>query len=504
MFQRLFLLLILAACSKQEPGPKGSADGRPPARDEWWKQATAMPSGAERILAPRELRELLEAGKVYGFDTDRSWWTERTNYVYDRILEMDPDDEQANAAKGFKTLQSLPGFLRTWERMLMARVTSKDIDGLIADYDHKVQDGEPVFLNEEGFAVETARLRRAKQHLDRLKSDPAYEALQVAIARVKATSLNDYPFVHIAVGPFLVFYCARDLQRIEDADAAAEEQRIGERRAVYTQKLEKMSGMYKALVKDVASLYPGLWKQHAPRRREIHYQWIFGDRGWYQDYLDRIRKTNPESTYRTGFLDKATGWCFLYEPLETKAQPDAEPPPAPEKIVLETAAFLAAKQLMYRWGRDKLGVGNRLDRSRAYWVKEGWPAFLAARRIKKPLVGRLLVEGKRFNRIFPPMSRVVERESRLELRRYDEPAHEFGEDEDDERVQLFVQLAFTDLAWRLVEHFNDDKRRGAFERYLLAQIAGQKKLTFEECFGVESETDWKRLTRAVYRGIKDK
>ncbi len=66
-----------------------------------------------------------------------------------------------------------------------------------------------------------------------------------------------------------------------------------------------------------------------------------------------------------------------------------------------------------------------------------------------------------------------------------------------------MRRAFTDLAWRLVEHFNDDKRRGAFERYLLTQIAGQKTLTFEECFGVESETDWKRLTLEVYRGIKD-
>ena len=85
MLRRLFFLLILAACSKQEPEPNARADAKPPTRDEWWKQATAMPSGAERILAPRELRALLVAGKVHGFDTDRSWWTERTNYVYDRI-----------------------------------------------------------------------------------------------------------------------------------------------------------------------------------------------------------------------------------------------------------------------------------------------------------------------------------------------------------------------------------------------------------------------------------
>lgn len=482
-------------------------EAKPPARADWWSLATTMPSGAERILAPRELRALLVAGESYGFDTDVSWWTERANYVYDRLLVMDPDDEQANAGKGFKTLQSMAGFKELWTRMLVARVTNKAIDGLISDYDHRVQDEEPVFLNTDGFAVERARLGRARKHLDRLASDPGYEALQVAIARVRATSLNDYPFVHHAVGSFLILYCARDLQRIEGEGEAAEDQRIADRRAVYKARLEKLGALYPALVRDIANLYPRLWKRYAPKPRDIHYQWIFGDRIWYQDYLERIHKMNPESAYRSGFLDRATGWAYLYEPAEEKA-PDKqaqgeERPPSPEAIIRETAAYLAARQLLHRWGKDPQGMDNRLDRSRAYWIKVGWPAFVAARRVKRPLIGRMLVEAKRSNMIFPPLSRVVDRESRLELGRYAEPAYEYGDDEDDDRVQLPVQRGFSDLAWLLAGHFNDDARRAGFESYLLAQIEGKRKPSFEECFGVKSDTDWDKLRRVVYRGIKD-
>jgi hypothetical protein len=509
----LAILLLTCACQEQTPqaakDDPGPAEKPPASREAWWTGATAMPSGAERVLAPREMRALLRAGERYGFDADQEWWKQRQDWVFDRILEMDPDDEQANAGKGFKTLQSIAGFKELWIAMLEARVTSEDIDGLIELYDHKVQAEEPIFLRAEAFALEQARLKRARAHLDRLQRDPQYEALQVALARVRGSSLNDYPFVHHQAGPFLLFLCARDLQRIEGEDAAAEDQRVADREDFYKKQLEALAGLYTDLLADIERLYPKLWKQYAPKPREIYYQWIFGDPGWYQDYLERIQKENPESPYRSGFLNAATGWAFLYVTPEPEERKDKDgnviPHTGPEAaaVLRETAAYLAASQLMHRWGKDPAGVENRLDRSRAYWLKEGWPAYLGSRRVKEPLVGPRLVLARQAHAILPDLSLVVERESRLELSLFREPAHEFGEDEDDERAQIFVRQAFSDLAFLLVRYLNDDKRREAFERYLLTQIAGQKAGLdwFEECFGVDGERGWRKLQRAVYDTI---
>jgi len=504
------VLLLLAACGPQEPGrdPSRVEVERIPDRDHWFKVATTRPSGAERVLAPREMRALLREGERYGFADDPSWWKPKTDWVYDRILELDPDDAEANAGKGYKTLQSYPGFKALWVAMLETRVTTPDIDHLIEIYDHRVSAGQPIFLRNDAHAIETARLGRAKEHLDKLRADPEYEALQVALARVRGSSLNDYPFVHLAAGPYLIFYCARDLQTIEGEDEAAESARVEARREVYKRRLKKLAPLYTGLVNDVRTNYPAIWKLHKSRRARIHYQWIFAERDWYQEYLERINKEQPESEYRTGFFDRSTGWAYLHEPPEPdKPGPDTGnhgdatqlETPDREQWLQETAAYLAARQLLYFWGKDPDAPRNRLDRSRAYWLKEGWPSHMASLRVKQPLVGRIVGRAKGNNMVFPPLSRVVERESRLELQLYREPRHEFGEDEED-RPQLMVRRSFTDLSCLLVRYLGAEGRRATFEAYLLAQVSGVKPglSDFEKSFSIGGEAGWARLQRSVY------
>ena len=519
--RKLWLVVFLCACGPSEgpakPDGGGPAAETPPTdRDAWWKQATTTGSGAEKILAPRELRGLLADGRRYGFATDEKWWKERTDFVYDRVLDLDPDDVEANAGKGYKTLQSHPGFKALWKRMIEARVPSEEIDHLLQVYDNKVQNEQPIFLRAEAWAVEKARLERAKDHLDRLENDAQYGALQVALARVRGSSLNDYPYVHKAVGPFLVFYCARDLQMIEGEDEAAEKRRVDARREVYQRKLDKLASVYEGLIRDLRELYPTVWKTHAPKKGEIFYQWIFGAPDWYREFAERLGKSNPESTYRSGFLDGSSGWAYFFEPEERAEQPNAPPgnqgaapppraepkPTPPETVLRETAAYLAVRQLMHRWGKDRKALRNRLDRSRAYWLKEGWPAFLAARQVKKPDTGSRIAVAHAAKFVLPPLSRVVERESRLELRNYREPRHEFHDDEE-ERPQLMVRDGFVDLAWLLARHLSRPKTRATFERYLLDQVAGKNTgfKDFEKAFGISGEKDWARLQRAVYATI---
>ena len=257
----------------------------------------------------------------------------------------------------------------------------------------------------------------------------------------------------------------------------------------------------------MAKLYPNLWEKYAPGPRQIHYQWIFSSREWYVDYLERLHKERPESRYRCGFYDAATGWSYLFVPEQEEAADEgAEKPPAPDEVLRESVSYLAVLQMLHYWARDPADpTRDRLDRSRAYWLKEGWPSFLAARRMKDSRIGRRLAEAKRFGWKLPHLMRVLERESRLELLRYREPVEEYDEVLDESVRLIQVRQSFTDLAWLLVRHLHSDESRSAFERYLISQIEATGKGIdwLGECLGIEGDPGWEALERAVYAGIDD-
>ena len=504
---RIILLVLLACACARDSAPK-QAGSAAVGREAWWKQATTRPSGQERILAPRELKALLADGRGLGFNADAKWWSARRAWVYGRVLELDASDLDGNEAVGRRVLQRIAGFQKLWARMLDARVTNEAIADVLDQYGSDVHEGNPVFLSSDALVAVQAQLERARQHLDRLARDPKYAAVQVALARVRGSVLSDYPSVHIAAGPFLLFYCAPDLRRIEGEDDAEEEKRITARREFYRERLEARRASLEGVIADVEKLYPEVWKRHGLAPNTILYQWIFGDRAWYTDFVDRLNRGQPENAYRSGFHDRATGWAYLFEPEKQEtAEADRDPDARsidPEQQLRETMAYLAAGQLLYRWGKDKKDrTKNHIYRSHAYWLHEGWASFLAARQVKEPLAGPALSDGKRFGMIMPPIRRVVERRSRLDLLAYREPEPEYDPDEEP-RPPLGVVRHFTDLSLQLVKHFHDPKRRPAFERFLLSQIEGTRhgRDWFEKCFGIEGDEGWADLQRRVYGGIK--
>lgn len=499
----LLLVLLAAGCREGASSP-GTKPPPRPGRDSWWSAATLRGS-EERILAPRELRALLAEGVAYGFDGDETWWKQRLDWVNARILELDPDDVASNAALGRATLQSLEGFATLWERMLTTRYPDTTITELIDQYDGWVQEGRPVFLGGEEVQLVRARLREAKAHLDRLDSDPKYAALEGGLARVRSSVLADYPFLHVEFGPFVVFYAARDLARIAEADPAAEERRLAERREVYRRRLEAHRAAYEGLLGNLARLFPELVAEFPLSDRDIFYQWVFADREWYADHVAKIRREGQESTYRCGFYEGATGWAYLFEPPEqaAAAAPDAAPPD-PALQLRETMIYLAATQILWRWGRDRVDPQiNWMERTDAYWLSEGWASFFAAMSVPKSAVGPMLREAKRFRWVFPPLSRVTARRSRLDLQLYDEPVNP-DPDAPEETQHLPVRRAFTDLAWLLVSHLQAEPHREAFVRYLRSQLEGTRGGLdwFEECFGLRTQDDWKTLERAVYARVE--
>jgi len=512
----LVIPLLLVACGEAETarspasGESGAEAATAANRDEWWTAATRTALGSERLLCPRELRGLLAAGRSRGLDTDGAWWTPKAKWAYERILMLDPDDVEANASVGRKTLQSLPGFESTWTRMLEAKVQNAAIEELLEQFQPWIEEGRPVFLGADEVEVVTASLRRASEHLDRMENDPEYAALQLSLERIPS-QLRSYPSIRTRAGPFLVFFAARDLARIEGESAEAENERLKVLRAKYQAELDERCKVLPEMMADIAQLYPELAKRHALANDDFFFLWIFGDPEWYTDFLEQLHEIRPESAYRCGFFQKRDMWGYLFRPRKPEVVASAEEGEAvvardvidPESQLRETMCYIAAQQLLRHWGRDPADpFRNRLDGSRAYWLKEGWPAFLASRRVEKPMVGPALEEGWRFGREPPPLKRIVERESRLELFRYDEPDPPQGPGEP--ILNLGIRRHFTDLAWLLVRHLDQPPTRPKLEAYLLAQIEGTAPGTvdgFAAAFGLASEKAWRDLEDALYEPL---
>lgn len=500
----LGLALVGAAALLGDGGaPAGGEKVRtaeaPPERESWWARATTRASGAERILAPRELVALLEEGRRLGFAADAAWWAERERYASERILELDPDDESANRAAGRRVLQDFPGFASLWERILGTRASHPTIDALLDAYDFRVQANRPVFLDEDAWARAAAWLADAKAHLDRLDADPEYAALRSVFQTIRGDgALHGYPHVHVRAGPFVVFYTARDLARIPGEDEHAEAKRLEALREKYRIALEPLRKAYEALLEDVRTSYPELWAARPLGPGDLFVQWIFAEESLYRDFCERTAARAVVRPGRAGHFRRKDGWAFLYEPEPpSQAEPSDAKGPAekPDAHPLaETAAYLGAWQLLHRWSTDPKSPRTRhLDTARALWVQEGFAAWLAARRVSKSAVGGVVRAALAKRRPLPPVERVVDRESWHELAAYREPV-ETGEHDD--APPLTVAEAFTDLAWLLTEVVREEPRRAAYVRLFRAQLEGRKE-DFRECFGISRHEDWKPLDEAV-------
>jgi len=510
-------LLLLLACGNDggsdgaSTASEGVHEAAPPAdREAWWNGEAQRNNGADRVLAPRELRALLAAGRKFGFDGDAEWWKPRTKWAYAQILAVDPDDIEANSAIGRRTLQSIPGFAALWTRISEARVYNAAMEELLERYAIWIEEERPIFLTEDEYQISVSRLRSARGHLDRMDGDPEYAALQVALERVPSR-LRDYPSVRVRAGPFLLFFAAPDLRRIEGESEESENARLSELRVLYKAKLAERAKVLEALVADIRKLYPELAGRYPVKPDEFFFLWIFSDPGWYREFVDSIARERPENRYRCGFFNPKDMWGYFYVPPAAETAPGKEHDPVegkpdPESRVRETLAYVGAQQLLRHWSRDPEDrFSNRLDKSRAYWLKEGWPSYLAARRVEKSSLGAALADGWRFGRVFPELRHVVERQSRLELARYREPAPDFEEGADQPVMNFGLSRHFTDLSWLLTEHLNDAARRKTFERFLLSQIEATTRgnaEAFAAAFGLKIESDWMALEDGVYDAIE--
>ncbi|MGQ0612448.1 MAG: hypothetical protein ACT4PV_01685 [Planctomycetaceae bacterium] len=486
----------LYALLPRDRTPEAPAQDRATAtldRETWWTRATARPSGAERLLAPRELRAVLAEGERRGFSADATWWAERRRWAFERILSMDPLDTEANTAAGRRVLQTYPGFRELWDRMLAARTLHETTETLLGLYDDRVQADEAIFLDEEEWARTSALLKDAAEHLRRMGEDPAYRALQRALQMVRSDgALQEYAFVRMQAGPFLVFYTARDLRRIRGEGEEAENARIAGRAAIYEKALAARAAIYTGLLDDLRALYPEILAAHPIAPGDLFFQWIFADEATYLDFCERTGSRGQVRAYRAGHLRKRDGWAFLFEPAEER--PEASDP------VGESAAYLGCLQLLTHWSIDPAVPGTRhIDSSRALWIQEGWASLLASRRVAKSELGASLRQANLAGRALPSIQRIVDRESWHELEQYREPVEETAEGP----PPLTVRESFADLAWVLTEVLHGGNYRPGFSRFLLAQIEGRRggEDSFEACFLAGGRGGWAVLDGLVHQRV---
>jgi hypothetical protein len=461
------LLLAAAACS-DGGGGTGAKAPRAVDPDAWWTAATQRPGGAERILAPRELRALLAEGRALGADRDAEWWAPRATWAYQRILTLDPDDIEANRGSGRRTLQSLPGFEETWAKLVEVTIPSPEIEALLDRFGPDVEEKRPIFLYPSECPDIEAQLKAAARHVARLEEDPGYAATVRTVAFVKSSHLSDFPHVHVRFGPFLLFFAAHDLRRIPGETGAAEDRRLADLRRTYEERLEGWKGAYLDTLAELEKLFPDAAKAHGLAPGDLVPQWISNDAEAYNEVKYRLRRTAPDPAYRKGFFHEETGWAYLQVPEDL------------DKFA-ETAAYLAARQVLRLWARDAKNVlVNHFDRGGDVWLLEGLPAHLAAKRVRNPVVGGSLPGAREAGVPLPEVATVVERRSRIEPFAYPE-------------------VVYTDVAWRLASYLVADERRASLERYLLGRLDGSQLgfEWFEKCFEVK---DWTAFQRAVYEG----
>ncbi|MCZ6574653.1 MAG: hypothetical protein ACE10D_12035 [Planctomycetota bacterium] len=480
------LLLSLCTCSEDTPDPASAPAKKPLDPAAWWKLATSLPSGEERILSPREMRDLLAEGDRLGHNMDPEWWKERRRWVFSRILELDAEDVQANEGMGMRTLRSYPGFTELWERMNTTTVSNERLDSLIDRFQPRMSEGLPIFLSDDEYTLTAADLKQVEAHLARLANDPRYAEIQKTLSRVRADpALSGFPFVYLEAGSFLLFYSGRDLTRIEREDPEEEEARVAARRGVYERTLKERAALYSELLDDLRKLYPTLLEEH-PVEGQVLCQWTFSDAAYYKSYMDLIDERTILRRRARGHLDPTRGWALLYDDPEGN-----------EDAVRETAAYLAAQQLLLRWSRDpKAGNRTAYDRSHALWLLEGWPSYIAARRVKNPEIGRRVLTEFRKGARLPKVRRIVEQRNWYDLNK--EPAG--VEEGDDEVPPVAIRTwSFPDLSWSLVEALHEPKYRASTARLLRQVVGGERgdASQFEENFRIKIESDWDALNLAL-------
>jgi hypothetical protein len=350
---------VLSALSPPPP-QKAAQDPLEPRRAEakrWFTVTFLDDRYKDRQLPGKRIDELLEEGKKRGYDQVPGFdWAAERKKIYERLLQREPDHPEANRAFGRVPLSDYPDFYPLFQRLTDAKALPPELTALRNEYEDKVRftprRSAPALEPMEWKRV-TALLDQFKELDQRFATDPTYKAIAEALQRVKIDPiLGKYEFVHVEVGPFVLFYGSQELKM--------DKGELGSR-------LKARLESFRRLIDDLLAFHRERWiqplglKEFAPG--EVFCVWVFGDKDSWEHYGRQSYTVVPPGT--KGYFSHRDHWAFVYDDPKERMGVD---------IAL---AHELTHLLQWHYSKDPSSeFQNHFDRIGAIWFTEGWAEYV--------------------------------------------------------------------------------------------------------------------------------
>jgi hypothetical protein len=192
------------------------------------------------------------------------------------------------------------------------------------------------FEDEEGYALAMKAYERTLEHVEKLKTDNTYVALETARKAIDRDEyFKGYNYDAIFASPYLICYSSEE--RINEEDfiglPPAERRRkldeldkkklkyhriLAEKREIYTQLYKEFLKRYEKEcdLRDLIKPYGGrpdypITKRSFPDGCPL-IVWIFSDKKAFEEYHSKIKKDDIDPNV-AGYFSPATGWVYLYD-----------------------------------------------------------------------------------------------------------------------------------------------------------------------------------------------
>ena len=494
--------------------PKSPAELKLEAAEKWWRAALFDDVGQLQKSSVEDMHAVLKTVRAREYDKLAGFhWKHKQDLLFKMLLRLDPDDLEANRARGRIPLTDFPDFWDVAKRFLRAKTVPEDLEAWRNEFDGTVDlrkrrgKRRTPFVTQEEFERISVRLSRFLEYERKLSADPQLARMLAALKRIKLHPiLGHYDAVHRTVHPFVIFYASRELvQRNESPEEAA---RVEAKRRALRERAQRFEG----LVKDLLAFWRERWidplKLPAFKPEDLLYVWIFEDRESFEEYGAKMGM--PVPPYLLGYFSPTSHWAFVCDD-----QKDGE-------RVQDTLAHELTHALHWHFSkaRKKGPILNYFKYLQAVWFSEGWAEYVGWGKTRNGKREFAQISRPRLNSLhqlkqaklpFIPIERLVQQESYHKFWKWardwlaEETALERGL-EADYVAKIYLEVLYAQ-SWAfmmfLYEH-EGGKYRDRIMKYTGASLRAFRLMegkqgyvsaheAFGRIFGLKHKGDWKHL-----------
>lgn len=485
----------------------------------WWYEEQFFDfRGRAKPLTGQQVHDLFAEAEKKGYpEIPGIEWDEKKKKVYERLLDREPDDPDANRAFGRTPLSDFPDFFDVFRRIVDAKALPGEFVAFRRRFEDKVRfapDWRTPALEPDAYRKAANLLNRYLAFEKHMAENPTERAIFEALERIKLHPiLGRYDTVRVEFPPYVLFYASHLLT--PENDSELEEERIGRVQERFRKRLlsfERLLSDYLAFFRREYGEALGL-EEFA--EDDLLFLWIFDSREAFDEYGAQMGLRNPPGLL--GYFNPGDHWVFLYEDPSDRVSTEA------------TLAHELTHQL--HWHFSKVGgssIDNHFRNLKAIWLSEGWAEYVGW--CKKGADGSysfardapVRMEVFRVCRelglpIFP-IQQLVQRESYAEwlktvlMEWLPKQVKKFKDLTPNTTPQVLADLYFSMLyseSWLFVKFLHESgggKHRERLDRFLKATLDGYRGFrgergyarpheAFEQIFGIEGPKDWAALQK---------